>query len=558
MHKLLVFVILIFLTGFSNITFGSSAADALKYLPVQDGGRVKPYDTFARESLQLVYGQQVYQKRPALEVVTTWFLIPQFWETKPIVEINYKKLKAKLQLAQPDEKYFSPQELFASMALMTELKLLDEKRQAKEKLDPYWQAVQRLENQLGLFQMIKSGKAIRILPPKTGDTWLDISQFEGVPQQKFAAVIRSFIHALPNLKQDSGLSETALEPEASLISLDQAVNDYMTMARAENPSAYGEDLRLKLEVHNNEFHPFMWTWILYLLTAVLLAMAWQSDSSKMYTAGWVTAVFAFLLHSYGFGLRMYLTGRPPVSNMYESVVWVSWGTLLFAMIFEAMKKKKFVLMAGSVVGTICLVIANSAPAILDSSLQPLEPVLRSTLWLTIHVLVITISYSAFFLAAALGNIALWGIIRGESERGEKFREISLAMYRAVQIGVVLLAVGIIMGGVWADYSWGRFWGWDPKETWAFIAFMGYIGVLHGRISGMLRAFGFVAAVVISFALVIMAWYGVNYVLGAGLHSYGFGAGGVEYVAAVVGAQILFVAFVGYRLKHPRQMKTAQS
>ena len=171
---------------------------------------------------------------------------------------------------------------------------------------------------------------------------------------------------------------------------------------------------------------------------------------------------------------------------------------------------------------------------------------------------ITISYSAFFLAAALGNIALWGIIRGESERGEKFREISLAMYRAVQIGVVLLAVGIIMGGVWADYSWGRFWGWDPKETWAFIAFMGYIGVLHGRISGMLRAFGFVAAVVISFALVIMAWYGVNYVLGAGLHSYGFGAGGVEYVAAVVGAQILFVAFVGYRLKHPRQMKTVQS
>ena len=117
------------------------------------------------------------------------------------------------------------------------------------------------------------------------------------------------------------------------------------------------------------------------------------------------------------------------------------------------------------------------------------------------------------------------------------------MYRCIQIGSVLLLAGTILGGVWADYSWGRFWGWDPKETWAFIAFMGYIAVLHGRLVGWVRDFGMAVCSVGAFSLVIMAWYGVNYVLGAGLHSYGFGAGGLEYVATFVGIHFLFIGYV---------------
>jgi ABC-type transport system involved in cytochrome c biogenesis permease subunit len=113
----------------------------------------------------------------------------------------------------------------------------------------------------------------------------------------------------------------------------------------------------------------------------------------------------------------------------------------------------------------------------------------------------------------------------------------------MQIGVALLAPGIILGGIWADYSWGRFWGWDPKETWALIALLGYTAVLHGRLAGWLKDFGTIVTSVVSFSLVIMAWYGVNFVLGAGLHSYGFGAGGVEYVSAFVAAHLLFTLFV---------------
>ena len=119
----------------------------------------------------------------------------------------------------------------------------------------------------------------------------------------------------------------------------------------------------------------------------------------------------------------------------------------------------------------------------------------------------------------------------------------MAIYRAIQIGVSFLGPGIILGGVWADYSWGRFWGWDPKETWALIAFLGYLAVLHARLVGWLKSFGMAAAAILSFSLVIMAWYGVNFILGAGLHSYGFGAGGVEYVSVFVGLHIVLVVFV---------------
>ncbi|NDC25603.1 MAG: hypothetical protein EB078_10860, partial [Proteobacteria bacterium] len=122
----------------------------------------------------------------------------------------------------------------------------------------------------------------------------------------------------------------------------------------------------------------------------------------------------------------------------------------------------------------------------------------------------------------------------------------LFMYRGMQIGVILLAAGTILGGVWADYSWGRFWGWDPKEVWALIALLFYIAVLHGRFTGWLKGFGFVATTVLSFLGVVMAWYGVNFVLGVGLHSYGFGSGGLSYVLTYLVLQIAFIGISYYR------------
>ncbi|HVK61610.1 MAG TPA: cytochrome c biogenesis protein CcsA, partial [Bdellovibrionales bacterium] len=423
------------------------------------------------------------------------------------------------------------------------------RREPKEKLDPYFQAAQRLESQLGMYQAIKEGSAIRLVPPKgdTGgqimggvvdtDRWLSVAELQGDLKEKFTLLTRSFIHALP--------SETPAPIENAPPPLSETVAQFMDAARAQNPALYPAEKMINLEVHYKEMHPFMDAWALYLLAAIVLAAAWQSGNSIAYKVGWAFVLLGFAFHTYGFGLRMYLTGRPPVSNMYESVIWVSWGAIVFAMLFEWMKKSFFILLSGAVIGVLCLVVADLAPTILDPSLQPLEPVLRSNMWLTVHVLTITLSYSAFFLAWALGNIGLGFILRGQKPTADRPRALSDAVYRSIQVGVVLLAAGTILGGVWADYSWGRFWGWDPKETWAFIALLGYLAVLHGRLVGWVKNMGMMVTAVIAFNLVIMAWYGVNYVLGAGLHSYGFGAGGIEYMAGFVILNLIYVGYVGW-------------
>jgi ABC-type transport system involved in cytochrome c biogenesis permease subunit len=163
--------------------------------------------------------------------------------------------------------------------------------------------------------------------------------------------------------------------------------------------------------------------------------------------------------------------------------------------------------------------------------------------LSTHVTIITISYAAFFLAFALGDVLLFFYLKDEKKYAKEIQAGCQSIYRSMQIGVVLLAAGTILGGIWADYSWGRFWGWDPKETWALIALLGYLAVLHGRLTGWVKNFELAAGAIVMFSLVIMAWYGVNFVLGAGLHSYGFGAGGVEYVTAFVVVHLLYVVYV---------------
>ncbi len=570
--KLLIIFCSLFLAN--SIAKASDEMSALKLLPVQDGGRIKPYDTFARESLQLIHGKQSFQSRPAIEVVTTWFLVPEAWEKKKLFQVTHRGLKEALKLS-IEENFFDIGAFLTNDRISFVFQELQAKQETKEKLDPYFQAVQRLQNQLGLFMAIKNGQVIRVLPQNPSaqipeatspagslpslsaanaqkaknDAWIAISDLPPEGAAKFSQISKSFAHVLPGVEKQVFAGDSTL-------SLEKAVQDFKSYAFTQNSTYSAAEKDIALEVHYNDLNPFMNTWILYLVSVLVMSLAWFTKNKWAYRGAWFFALAAIAMHTYGFGIRVYLTGRPPVSNMYESVVWVSWGAVFFSMVFEAIQKRFFILLAGTSVAVLCLIVASQAPAILDSSLQPLEPVLRSNLWLSIHVLTITISYSAFFLAFALGDVGLFQFLKGENAQSLRVKEIHQAIYRAMQIGVVLLATGIIMGGVWADYSWGRFWGWDPKETWALIALLGYIAILHGKLAGWLREFGFVASSVISFSLVMMAWYGVNYVLGAGLHSYGFGAGGVQYVASFVLLHFIYVAYVSF-VVHQRKLQAAK-
>lgn len=518
-------------------------ARPLGELAVQDGGRIKPFDTFARENMSLIYGKQKFEGKPATEIVMTWMLQPQLWEDKEFVEIRHHLVKRGLKL---DEKrmLFSPREVLASERLAVLMRDLQSQREAKAKLDPYFQGIQRLESQLGTFREIAGGRLLKLVPPKEGTAWKSLAELEGGLQEKFMMVTKAFVANLG--------AETS---EAQKQDLSQSVDAFATLARAENPEAYPNDSMMSLEANYNSIHPFRWAYTFYLLALVSIGLIWMFAKPALMKAAWLFATLGLMMHIFGFMVRVYLSGRAPVTNMYETVVWVSFGTVVFAMIIEAVYRWRFILASGVAVAAFCLILADNAPAVLDATIQPLEPVLRSNFWLTTHVMTITISYAAFFLAFALGDLALFYYLRGEEQYQDRIRAITLALYRAIQIGVAFLAPGIILGGVWADYSWGRFWGWDPKETWALIALLGYLAVLHGRLAGLLKNFGLAASAIVTFSLVIMAWYGVNYVLGAGLHSYGFGAGGVEYVSGFVALHALYVLFVGL-VRQGRRKKLA--
>jgi len=497
-------------------------------IAIQAGGRVKPLDTFARESLQLLYGKSTFNGKSAIEILMTWYLIPESWDKIEFIKISRADLKQAIGL-DSTRSLFSPADLQGQMErirlVMTEL---EGKRKAQEKLDPYFQAVATLENQFFLFQAIRLGKALTIIPPAEGTSWTAMDTAPEDVQTLFQAIAKGFVVSIKD-----GESQA----------LASSVGSFNDAMRARNPQQYPSSADISVEMHYNSIHPFMISWVLYLIATILFVVSAIRTTGWVQKAAWITTGLAFLMHTYGFALRIFLTERPPVTNMYETVVWIPWGALIFGVIVAYSTKRNFAVLAATLVNTLCLILADFAPAVLDASIQPLQPVLRSNLWLLIHVLTITLSYAAFFVAFILGDFGMYYVLRGEQRFQATIKVVANSAYRCVQIGVILLAAGTILGGVWADYSWGRFWGWDPKETWALIALLGYIAVLHGRLAGWLRDVGFLASCVVAFSLVIMAWYGVNYVLGAGLHSYGFGGGGVGQVSAFIAAHLLFVTFV---------------
>ncbi len=548
LKNILIISHLFFLTLFTVIPSEAAisnykAGEAIRYLPVQDGGRVKPFDTFAKEVLEVVYGKAKYKTEngknaPAYLVVLTWILAPESWVDRPLFEVNHLDVKTKLNLP-AEKKHFSSKEVFESDRFQNLMQELADKVQSKEKLTPYFQALQRLQNQMLYFRELTAGRLLKVMPdiinPKNS-SWIAIADL-GEEEQKFFIQISQSVAVYLGALSDQSNIETAGK------NLDSAVIAFVNHIQTQTGAAYDSTKKVSAEVFYNDAHLFRWSYVFYILSSLVILFIWiRNLQSGMYLA-WGLVWIGFILHISGFLFRVYLAERPPVTNMFETVVWMSWGVLLFSMILEKIYKFKSILLAGTLVGFIAMVIADNAPAVLDPSLQPLEAVLRSNYWLIVHVMTITISYSAFALAFGLGDMGLiyWAI---DSEKyKDHIQKMTTAVYRSIQIGVAFLTPGIILGGIWADYSWGRFWGWDPKETWALIALLGYIIVLHARIINWIGNLGMLISGVLTFNLVVMAWYGVNYILGAGLHSYGFGAGGVEYVAIFVVLHLLLSGYV---------------
>ncbi|HKP02866.1 MAG TPA: cytochrome c biogenesis protein CcsA [Chthoniobacterales bacterium] len=546
----------------------SSSLDFKQFglLAIQDGGRRKPLDTFARETLIKLTGRSTYTSGAktwqANDVILSMLLDTHDWKSEPMILVSLGELREKLAL--PGEERRFP---FARLAAMPELNALAGEahalRKAEKPLSRLQSEVMSVTERLTLFSHVLDGSAFLIVPApeKTTDPWIVPPAFAQFYNETQFAPVQTPLQAMANayVKGDG-------------FAFSRAANQLRDGLRGLSPKIYPEEKQLRLEYFYNHWDGFYRAAWSYGIALLLLAIAHLRASSVaaslreaperqkrsyLTIAGVVIAIAGLLFHASGIVMRCLIAGRPPVTNMYESIIWVSFAVSFFGMIFFARYGAPVYLLAALPVSLVGLLLVHQMPIAMPSSIDPLVPVLRDNFWLTIHVLTITLSYAAFALAMGFGHILLFRYARNPvAARADQ--PMHFWLYRVLQLGVILLAAGTILGGVWANYSWGRFWGWDPKETWALIALLCYILTLHGRLAGWWTQFGLVVASVVCFLAVLMAWYGVNFVLGKGLHSYGFGIGGETYVAGFIIADLLFVAFAIWRYRSTKSVRPSTS
>lgn len=250
-------------------------------------------------------------------------------------------------------------------------------------------------------------------------------------------------------------------------------------------------------------------------------------------------IFAIVFHTLLLASRIYILGRPPVANMMETMIYVPWISSLACLAYT----HKVVIRIGSFLAVLILSILHFT--FNASSLDTIQAVLNSNFWLTIHVLMIVASYGVLILSGILAHLYL---VKPSPEKEN-------LILKTLYIGVALLIPGTILGGVWAAESWGRFWDWDPKEAWAFISSALYVAVIHSYRYNKISGFGLAIGSIIGLNAITFTWYGVNYILGTGLHSYGFGNGGQIYYYIFVALEviIIFVALLARFLKNKRKM-----
>ncbi|HZS17793.1 MAG TPA: cytochrome c biogenesis protein CcsA [Candidatus Udaeobacter sp.] len=524
-------------------------------LAIQDGGRRKPIDTFAKEALIRITGRSTHTDKAGRRWTPNDFILSALlethdWKNEPMILISTGQLVEQLGLDKAQRRFS-----FAQLSESTGLQRLATEAQALKRAEkPLTRAQQEaltVNDRLALLAGVMDGRALLILPAPMNETdpWLapTLNGSKYYSDAQLAPVHTGLQTVVKSYLQGDGFN------------LSRGANQLRQNLRALSPSIYPSEKQLRLEYFYNHFEAFYRAiWCYGIALIVLITAHFRKHGRALQNVGVSVAILGLLFQAAGIVMRCLIAGRPPVTNMYESIIWVSFAVSFFGMVFFARYRAPVYLLAALPVTLIALLLVHQMPIAMPSSIDPLVPVLRDNFWLTIHVLTITLSYAAFALAMGFGHILLWRYARNPAA-ARADAPMHFWLYRVLQLGVLLLAAGTILGGVWANYSWGRFWGWDPKETWALIALLCYILTLHGRLAGWWTQFGLAVASVVCFLAVLMAWYGVNFVLGKGLHSYGFGIGGETYVATFVALDLLFVAFAiwRYRSSAKRPMRSRE-
>ena len=300
------------------------------------------------------------------------------------------------------------------------------------------------------------------------------------------------------------------------------------------------DLRsVNFEYSFNEMQPFYRAMTLYVLVFLLVLLSWLWNPRLLTTIAFWLMAGCLILHTAGLVSRIWIQARPPVTNLYSSAIFIGWGAVVLGLVFERLHKNGIGAAAGSIVGFVTLIIAHHL-GMGGDTMEMMQAVLDTNIWLATHVVVITLGYTAMFLAGILGIVFLIRGLVDSSFQKKTARSMSSMVYGITCFAVLFSFVGTMLGGIWADQSWGRFWGWDPKENGALLIVIWSAIVLHARWGGLVRERGIMMLSIFGNIVTAWSWFGTN-LLQEGLHAYGFSNAGFFWLVKVfVPSQILLL------------------
>lgn len=568
--------------------------EAFAELPVQVGGRIKPLDSVARNTLLILSGRQKVVTDEGLTLSPIeWFIDltmrPEVADTYPIFKIEFPDDLGLVGLAEQGQRYYSFNEL---LPFSEELRRLHgEINPAPELRSPYEKQIADINNGL-----MRYHRVMHSLHPVGGAERLDrlVDEYQSylatiqpgmvelrkqqAGEEFDAALLKRFITFADDYLKLSTTAYLRVVPPPPPVDLledwkniglelldvmkDDPLSPYvtsyasLTMAYrsgdAEQFNSEVSELRERFiadfpddisRVHYervfNALQPFYISIQLYVLIFLAVCISWLRWPKELAKAAFWVLVLAFLIHTFGLLSRMYIQGRPPVTNLYSSAVFVGWGAVLLGIFIEKFFKNGIGAAMASLVGFCTLIIAHHL-AMTGDTLEMMRAVLDSNFWLATHVVIITFGYSAIFLAGALAILfVLLGVFSSRFNK-DTARSLSAMVYGIICFGTLFSLVGTILGGIWADQSWGRFWGWDPKENGALmIVIMGAI-YLHARWGGICKDRGLMALAIWGNIITAWSWFGTN-MLPVGLHSYGRMDSAYAWLIGFVLVQLLLTA-----------------
>lgn len=491
--------ILAFLSLSTAFAQGDFCNQELESFPVRAGGREKPLYVLAGDAVTFMTGKSKVGDLSAVEAFCKLSLKAFGMPLELPVDIKVEHVDVRKFLGMNENQSSMPvNELWGKIGLMeSELSTLKENNAYRKELS-------KVSQRLATYRAIVEARAWTVPVIKEGKIDF-ISLAEYITEERISSA------------QGKGVNPVKYV-------MDDAKANYLRV----NGDGY------LLELKYFKWNLFLWAMLSAILSILLLV------GVKNKTAGTVFAILSIILQLVAMTMRILISGRAPVTNMYETVMFSGFGALILGGIITLYRKEIAFVVSGLAYNVLSLMMMKFAHGMLDPSISPLVPVLRDNFWLSTHVTTVILSYAALALSWLLANALLLRTRFSTVSSQEHRYQVDL-IYTCIKYGVILLAAGVILGGVWADYSWGRFWGWDPKETWSLIVLLVYMAILHGKYTSWITPKRFVPLVAAAFMSVMMAWFGVNYILASGLHSYGFSEGGAVFLGSFFIIQIVIIA-----------------